>query len=119
MVPFNLEIEFAGKTETINAEQLDRLADEEGFIRYDVTEGMRRAVVYVNVEDQIMPLETKQDMDAYFEAVHYPENQPTFSVDDDFSTAEVNIIANAIRQYDRKLRFMFNKFMNRSIFSDL
>jgi hypothetical protein len=38
MVPFNLEIELAGKTVTINVEQLDRLADEEGFIRYDVTE---------------------------------------------------------------------------------
>ncbi|NOW96093.1 hypothetical protein [Mucilaginibacter sp. SG564] len=47
MVPFNLEIELAGKPVIINIEQLDRLADDEGFIRYDAREGKRRAVVYI------------------------------------------------------------------------
>jgi len=119
MVPFNLEIELADKPVIINAEQLDRLADDEGYIRYDVTEGLRRAVIYVNVEDQTMPLETARDAGAYFEAVHYPEHLPAFSIEDDFASEEVQIIANAIRQYNRKLRFMFKKFMNRSLFTDL
>jgi len=119
MVPFNLEIQLSGKPVIINAEQLDRLADDEGYIRYDVREGKRRAVVYVNVEDQTMPLETVQDAEAYFEAVHYPEHLPAFSIEDDFASEEIQIIGNAIRQYNRKLRFMFNKFMNRSLFTDL
>jgi hypothetical protein len=118
MVPFNLELELAGKALIVSVEQLDQLADDEGYIRYDITEDLRQAVVYVNVEDQLLPLETAQDA-AYFEAVHYPEHLPAFSLEDDFTTAEVNTIANAIRQYNRKLRFMFNKFMNRSLFPDL
>jgi len=119
MVPFNLELELAGKVLTVSVEQLDRLADDEGYIRYDITTDIRRAVIYDNVEDQLLPLETGQDAEAYFEAVHYPEHLPAFSLDDDFTAAEVNTIANAIRQYNRKLRFMFNKFMNRSLFPDL
>ena len=117
MVPFNLEVELAGKPVTINIEQLDRLADDEGYICYDVTEGVRRAVIYVEVEDQSMPLETVQDAEAYFEALQYPEHPPAFSTENDFASEEVQMVANAIRQHDRKLRLMFNKLMNRSIFS--
>jgi hypothetical protein len=119
MVPFNLEVELAGKPVIINTEQLDRLADDEGYIRYDVRKGKRRALVYVNVENQIMQLETVQDAEAYFEAVHYPEHLAALSIEVDFASEEIQIIANAIRQYNRKLRFMFNKFMNRSLFTDL
>jgi hypothetical protein len=119
MVPFNLEVELTGNPVIINAEQLDRLADDEGYIRYNVTEGIRCAVIYVNVEDQIMPLETVQDAEAYFEAVHYPEHLPAFCTEDDFTSNVIQMIANAIRHYNRKLRFMFNKFMNRSICPDL
>ncbi|NOW96094.1 hypothetical protein [Mucilaginibacter sp. SG564] len=66
-----------------------------------------------------MPLEIAQEAEAYFEAVHYPEHLLAFSIEDDFASEEIQIIANAIRQYNRKLRCMFNKFMKRSLFTDL
>lgn len=114
MVPFNLEIEIENKPEELNIEQLDRLADEDGFVRFDVTAGERRAVIYVNVEDQLAPPVTPQNAETYFDAVHYREQQPAFSIDGDFTTDEVRVIGNAIRQYNRELRLMFNQFMNRT-----
>jgi hypothetical protein len=119
MVPFILETELAGIPVTITVEQVDRLADGDGYIRYDVTNGMRRAVIFVNVEDQRIPLGTEQDAAAHFEALHYPDYMRAFSLEDDFSAEDVTTIAHAIREHDRELQFTFNKFMNRSIFPDL
>lgn len=71
MVAFELELELENKPLKISVEQLDRLADAEGFIRFDVTAGEHRSVIYVNVENDL-PLVTPQDAEAYFEAVNYP-----------------------------------------------
>lgn len=115
MVPFNVEIELENTPVSLTVEQLDRLADEDGFIRFDVRAGERRAVIYVNVEDQLSPPATAQDAEAYFEAVHYPETLPAFSTDDEFTADEVKLIANAIRQYNRHLaRCYFDRFISRA-----
>lgn len=112
MVPFQIDLELAANPVNLTVEQLDRLADEDGFIRFDVTCGGRRSVIFVNVENDL-PLVTPQDAEAYFEAAHYPEQLPAFSIDEDFTPDEVQVIGNAIRQYNKKLRFSFNKFMSR------
>lgn len=80
MVPFNLTIELQNIPCDLLAEQLDRLADEDGFIRFDVTCGERRSVIYVNVENDL-PLVTPQNAEAYFEAVNYPEQVSAMSED--------------------------------------
>lgn len=104
MVPFNVELELGNKALTITAEQLDRLADEDGFIRFDITAGENRSVIYVNMEDELPPPATPQDAEAHFEALHYPEHLPAFSLEDVFSPDEVRTIGKAIRDYDRGLQ---------------
>lgn len=103
MVPFELELELENNSLTVSVEQLDHLADEEGYIRFDVRTGERRGVIYVNLEDQV-------GTEKLLEAI---------SMDEDFTTKEVRAIGNAIRQYNHQLRFMFSKFMDRSIFPEL
>jgi hypothetical protein len=111
MVPFDVELEFENKPLTITAEQLDRLADEDGFIRFDITTGERRSVIYVNMEEELPQPVTRQNPETHFEAVHYPEHLPAFSLDDVFTLDEVRIIGKAISDHDRGLQ------SNKSIFS--
>lgn len=72
-------------------EQLDQLTDTAGFMRYQIRTFNFSSVVHVNVEE-VMP---------------GPEEIPGFSEEEVFSTAEVKIIAAAIRDYNsnRKLDF--------------
>jgi len=112
MVPFNLEIELENHPVLASIEQLDRLADTDGFIRFDVTCGERRSVIYVNVENDLPPV-TPQDAETYFEAVNYPEHVSAFSMDEVFTRTEVIVIGNAIRKYNRELKVYFNRFMSR------
>lgn len=106
MVPFQIELELAANPVDITAEQLDRLADEDGFIRYNVTCSERRSVIFVNVENDL-PLVTPQDAEAYFEAVHYPEQVSSFSEEEVFSADEIIAIGDAIRKYNRGLNTRF------------
>ena len=112
MVPFNLEIELENIPCEVLVEQLDRLADAEGFIRFDVTCAGRRSVVYVNVENDL-PLATPQDAEAYFEAMNYPEQVSAFSEDDVFTRDEVRLLGRAVRNYNRELKVRFDRFMSR------
>jgi hypothetical protein len=112
MVPFNLEIEVEDLVMPASVEQLDRLADEDGFIRFDVTIAERRSVIHVNVENDLSII-TPQDAEAYFEAVHYPEQVSAFSEEEEFTKEEVVAIGKAIRSYNRELKINFNRFMSR------
>jgi hypothetical protein len=91
MVPFNLQIELNARPVTFSAEQLDQLADNVGFMRYQIRTFNHHSVVYVNIENE--PLE--------------PEDIIGFSEDEVFSLEEVRTIAAAIREYNssRKLNF--------------
>jgi len=91
MVPFNLQLELGGRLTTVSAEQLDQLADETGFMRYQVRTFNHRAVVCVNIED--VPLS--------------PEDVTGYGEDDVFTPEEIKVIAGAIREYcsSRKLNF--------------
>jgi len=66
MVPFFLDIELNNRPFTITVEQLQNFADVDGYCRYDITTGERRAVVYVNVEyeEPQRPI-TTQDLENY------------------------------------------------------
>jgi|GEM_PF-1352329 len=113
MVPFFLELELDNKSLTITVEQLQNFADVDGYCRYDVTAGERRAVVYVNVEyEDPQPPVIPQDLEAYYEAIHYPELAQAFVDDDEelFSARELNQIAAAIRQYNREAGISFPEF---------
>jgi hypothetical protein len=113
MVPFFLELELDNKALTITVEQQQNFADVDGYCRYDITAGDRRSVVYVNVdyEDPLPPV-IPQDLETYYEAVHYPEQAQAFIDGDDelFSTSELNLIAAAIRQYNREAGISFPEF---------
>lgn len=100
MVPFNLTIELENEPCEAVVEQLDRLADADGFVRYDVTCGERRSVIFVNVENDL-PLTTPQDAEAYFEAVNYPEQVDYFSEEEVFSLEEVRLIGKAVQEFNR------------------
>ncbi|MEZ2338771.1 hypothetical protein AB6735_24185 [Mucilaginibacter sp. RCC_168] len=111
MVPFNLEIELENTAASASIEQLDRLADEDGFIRFDVTCCERRSVIYVNVENDVPPV-TPQGAEAYFEAVHYPEQPLAFSEEEVFSRDEMQAIGHAIRKYNRELNSGSGRLMS-------
>jgi len=91
MVPFNLQIELNARLLTFSAEQLDQLADNVGFIRYQIRTFNNHSVIYVNIEDDAPE----------------PDDIIGFSDDEVFSLDEVRIIAAAIREYNssRKLNF--------------
>lgn len=91
MVPFHLQIELGSKATTLMVEQLDPLADATGFMRYHVRSFHCGGVIFVNIEDGILPAE---------EPVGY-------SLDEAFTLDEVTSIAVAIREYNsgRKLTF--------------
>lgn len=91
MVPFNLQLELGGRLTTFSAEQLDQLADETGFMRYQVRTFNHRSVVCVNIEDE--PLS--------------PEEVIGYGEDEVFTLDEIKAIAAAIREYNssRKLNF--------------
>lgn len=106
MVPFQIELKLAANPVNVTVEQLDRLADEEGFIRYDVTCGQRRSVILVNVENDL-PLPMPQDAETYFEKLHYPEQVSSFSEEEIFSRDEITAIGDAILKYNRGLNTRF------------
>lgn len=105
MVPFQIEIEWQHLPLSLLAEQLDNLADEEGFIRFDVREGARRAVIFVNVEAQPQ-IPAMQDPENYYEALHYPEHPGAFSFDNTFAAGEIRLIGEAIRQQFTEQHFL-------------
>jgi hypothetical protein len=113
MVPYFLDIELDNKALTITVEQLQNFADVDGYCSYDITCGDRRAVVYVNVEyEDPQPPAIPQDLETYYEAIHYPEQAQAFIDTDDelFKTGELNRIAAAIRQYNREADISFPEF---------
>jgi len=109
MVPFNIELELENKQLIISVEQLDQLADTEGFMRYQVTAAMRRSVICVNVEDGVPPLFTPQDVEAYFEAVHYSDQADAYSTEEVFTNMELRQIAAAVRLYNRSQKLSFDQ----------
>lgn len=100
MVPFQVAIELEEQPVSLLVEQLDQLADEEGFVRFDVRAAERRAVIFVNTEDNLKPPLTPQEAEVYFEAIHYPEQEAAFSFSGDFTPAEVRLIGQAIREHN-------------------
>lgn len=108
MVPFHLEFDFGDGLVAGTAEQLDQLADAEGYMRYQITVEERRSVVCVNIEQETpLPL-TAQDAENY-EAIHYPEQLSGFSQDDVFNTKEVETIAAVIKDYNNSRRLKFDQ----------
>lgn len=99
MVPFSIEIEWKDKAVSLVAEQLDNLADEEGFIRFDVRTAQRRAVIFVNIEEQVQFPVIPQEPDSYVEAMQYPEQPGAFSFDETFGKAEVALIGKSIWEH--------------------
>lgn len=107
MVPYNLQLELNARQVTISAEQLDQLADEAGFMRYQIKTFNDSSVVYVNIEDVPQLPNTPQEAENLFETINYPDQNIGYSLDNVFSVDEVVAIARAIREYNssRKLNF--------------
>lgn len=97
MIPFPIEIEWQNVPVSLLAEQLDNLADEEGFIRFDVRSERRRAVIFVSVEVLPLPPTIPPDQENNFEALHYNHRTGPFSFDEIFTEGEVERIGKAIR----------------------
>jgi hypothetical protein len=91
MVPFELELELENNRLVISAGQLERFADVDGYTRYDVREGDRRSVVYVNIESGQPLAYEEQDL---------------------FSKAELIAIAAGIRQYNFDHKVVFAQFLS-------
>lgn len=93
MVPFNLQLELNSRLVTLSAEQLDQLADDFGFMRYQIRTFNHSAVIFVNIEDD--PLQA--------------ESITGYSEDEAFSPDEVNTIAAAIREYNSNRQLNFDQ----------
>jgi hypothetical protein len=93
MVPFHLDIELQEGPVGLEVEQLDYLADEEGFIRYDVRTEDRRAVISVPIEQPLNP------EDVNFNAVQ--------AIDEAFCDEDMVTIMKAIQDYNN--RFIHRK----------
>ncbi|QEC74709.1 hypothetical protein [Mucilaginibacter ginsenosidivorax] len=93
MVPFNLQLELTNLLTTISAEQLDQLADETGFMRYQVRTFNRQSVVFVNIEEE--PLSR--------------EKITGYSEEEVFSHDEIKVIAPAIRRYNSSRQLNFDQ----------
>ncbi|MEZ2339231.1 hypothetical protein AB6735_26540 [Mucilaginibacter sp. RCC_168] len=91
MVPFNFQLDISGKLTTLSAEQLDRLADDTGYMRYQIRSFNHSSVIFVKIEDESLT----------------PEDVAGFSEEDVFTVNETKAIATAIREYNssRKLNF--------------
>lgn len=109
MVPFNLEFEFGDGLVSGTAEQLDQIADAEGFMRYQITTGERRSVICVNIEEEPPRPLTGQGAENYYEAIHYPEHTPGFSEEEVFNTQEIETIAAVIEDYNNSRRLKFDQ----------
>ncbi|MGY3212473.1 hypothetical protein [Mucilaginibacter sp. HD30] len=94
VVPFQVEIEWQQMPLSLQAEQLDNLADEEGFIRFDVRAGERRAAIFVNIEVHAQVLEN------HYETLQYPEKSGDFSFDKTLAAGEITLIGQAIREQE-------------------
>jgi hypothetical protein len=99
MVPFQIEIEWQNTPVNLIAEQLDNLADEEGYIRFDVRNARRRAVIFVGMEHQPPILENSQGQESHFESLHYSQQYAAFSFDETFVAGEIVSIGRAIREH--------------------
>lgn len=93
MVPFHLQIELSGRPAALMAEQLDQLADSDGFIRYQIRTFNHNTVVHVNVED---------------EAIN-PEKTIGFNEEAVFSQEEMTCISLAIREFNHSHRLNFDQ----------
>ena len=109
MIPFDLEVLLENGTVTIMVEQLGQLADTGGFMRYGIRAGKRTSVIWVNIEDEVPPLITPQDAEAYFEAIHYPEQLIAYTQEEVFTIDEVRTIGSAIRLYNRPRNLRFDQ----------
>lgn len=113
MVPFFLTLELDNQALTITVEQLQHFADVDGYCRYHIAAGERRSVIYVNLDyKDPQPPVVPQDLETYYEAVHYPEQPQAYTEADDdmFKIRELNTIAAAIRQYNREGGIIFPEF---------
>lgn len=109
MVPIHLEFEFGDGLVAVTAEQLDQLADTEGFMRYQISAGERRSVVCVNTEKEQLPSVTAHNAENYYEAVHYPGQVSDFSEDEVFTPEEISTIAAEIRVYNNSRKLTFDQ----------
>ncbi|MDT3402283.1 hypothetical protein [Mucilaginibacter terrae] len=107
MVPFNLELEFPDQRMTGTAEQLDQIADNDGFMRYQVSLGERRSIICVNIEEGWAQSVSAADSESSHEGVQDPGHHSGISEDEVFKADEVGIIVSAIKAYNdsRKLTF--------------
>lgn len=90
MMPFHLSIELNNLPVTLQVEQLDFLADENGLMRYDVRSYHRHAVISVDIET------VSESKDFTFEAMQ--------STDEAFNGEELLEIVAAIKAHNDALR---------------
>lgn len=90
MVPFNLQFELGGKLTTFSVEQLEQLADSQGFMRYQVRTFNQGSVIFVNIEDE-------------------PDEVIGYTEEEVFTLDEVKVIAAAIRAYNASRQLNFDQ----------
>jgi len=95
MVPFEILVELNNSLVSLQVEQLDYIADENGCLRYDVRTGLRQAVILVNIEDK------PSQSDFRFEAIQ--------AVGDDFTGEELLNIVQAIHDHNTQTNSPINQ----------
>lgn len=99
MVTFSITLALKGTPVKLLIEQLDRLADEEGYIRFNVRDERRRAVIFVKIEVQSILAALSRDTNGLLGSLNHLTQPVAFSFDDTYSSNEVILIGFGIRAH--------------------
>ena|ERR1700744_5806818 len=97
MIQFNAVITLGQHGVLLEAEQIDKERDADGFAAFFIAADDRKSVIYMNMDYFDPPkFYTREDAEDYFEKINYPEQPPSYSNEEVFSKSELAGISQAI-----------------------
>lgn len=106
MVPFPIAFALKETPVKLLIEQLDRLADEKGYIRFNVRYERRRAVIFVNIEVQSILAALSRDTKGLLGSLNHLTQPVAFSFDNTYSSNEVILIGFGIRAHLNEMHYV-------------
>lgn len=106
MVPFSIALALKETPVKLLVEQLDRFADEEGYIRFNVRDERRRAVIFVNIQVKSILAALSRDTKGLSGSLNYSTQPLAFSFDDTYSSNEVMLIGIGIRVHLNEMHYV-------------
>ena len=100
MLNFEIDVLMGEEPVTLQVEELDSWADADGYLRYKVKLGRLTSVIAFDTRYWKAPLLiTPEDVDDYYEIIHYPDVPKFYSDNNNFMSEEIGLIRMAIGKY--------------------